>query len=97
MSREYISKKNEFEMVGCVLKKTSGSARSGLVGLKIITTQGKEENLMTYSHALLKGMENHIGECFSFTVYRHSFLIPNVGYQYVVAVYPIDTKNKGEL
>ena len=90
VSEEYISKKNEFEIVGCIQKATFGSGRGPTSGLRILTPQGKEEHVIRPGFLLIREMEHHIGECFSFTVYKHSFVIPNVGSQHLVSVNPIN-------
>ncbi|HCG9949829.1 TPA: hypothetical protein NJ718_004690, partial [Vibrio parahaemolyticus] len=91
LSEEYISKKNEFEIVGCIQNATFGSGRGHLAkaGLHILTPQGKKE-YVNGGYSLTKEMEDHIGECFSFTVYKHSLVIPNVGTQYLISVNPIN-------
>lgn len=91
LSEEYISKENKFEMKGCIQRTTTGTARSGLKGL-VIQSQGEEISLTTYDKILIEQMKNHIGECFSFTIYRHSFWIPNIGRQWLVEVNPINNK-----
>ncbi|OED47325.1 hypothetical protein ACH42_03045 [Endozoicomonas sp. (ex Bugula neritina AB1)] len=85
LSKEYISKKNEVEMLGCIHRSTAKTDKSGIYGI-VIQSQGEEETLATYDKILAKKMKNNIGECFSFTVFRHSFVIPNIGTQWIVDV-----------
>ena len=84
--------------MGCIQKATFGSGRGHLAkaGLHILTPQGKKE-YVNGGYSLTKEMEDHIGECFSFTVYKHSLVIPNVGTQYLISVNPINKKNIGKL
>lgn len=84
--------------MGCIQKATFGSGRGhgAKAGLHILTPEGKEE-CVKGGYTRTKEMEDHIGECFSFTVYKHSFVIPNVGTQYLISFNPINKKNIGKL
>ncbi|WP_062262052.1 hypothetical protein [Endozoicomonas arenosclerae] len=83
LSKEYISKKNEIEIVGCIRSSTAKTGKSGIYGI-VVESQGKEETLATYDKLLAKKMKNNVGECFHFTVFRHSFWIPNIGTTWIV-------------
>ena len=86
-SLENIYQKNVFEIAGCVYRSTAKSGKSGIYGV-VIQNQGEEETLATYDGILARRMRNNIDECFSFTVYRHSFIIPNIGPLWLVEVNP---------
>ena len=87
LSREYISKKNVFEIAGCVHRSTAKTNKPRIYGV-VIQSHGEEETLATYDGILFRRMRNNIDECFSFTVYRHSFIIPNIGRLWLVEVNP---------
>ena len=82
---ENIYQKNVFEIAGCVHRSTAKTNKSGIYGV-VIQSQGEEETLATYDGILARRMRNNIDECFSFTVYRHSFIVPNIGRLWLVEV-----------
>ena len=86
-SREHISKKNQVEIPGCIVRSTAKTARTGFFGI-VIDSQGEEEVVVTGSLDEALAMKERIGQCFTFTIFRHSFPIPNFGKQYIVDIKP---------
>ena len=87
ISMEYISRKNQVEIPGCIVRSTATTNMTGLFGIRI-DSQGEEEVVATYNRELALAMKEHIGQCFTFTIFRHSFPIPNFGTQYIVDIKP---------